>query len=305
MSRRRSLLIGSRKSRLAVWQSRRIKALIEDRWPQISCQIVYFDTTGDRLIDRPLPEIGGKGVFTAELEHALHAGEIDLAVHSLKDLPVGDPPGLTLGAITERADVGDVLVAKNKWTLAEIPAAGVIGTSSRRRGLQIRLMRPDLTVASIRGNVETRVDKVLNGSYDAVVLAAAGLERLGLNEVISDRFSVHQMVPAPGQGALAVQCRVNDEEILELLQPIDDEPTRMATTAERTLLSALGGGCSAPVGALGDYVDEDRLRLHAIVGSPQTGEVLRFAGEGYGADEIGRQAAENLLQRGARSFLGE
>lgn len=305
MIAQRNIVLGSRKSRLALWQTRRIQQLLESNWPQISCTIEHFETTGDRISDQPLPEIGAKGLFTAELEEGLRSGEIDLAVHSLKDLPVDDAPGLTLGAITSRADVRDVVIAKNGWTLDSLPADGVVGTSSRRRALQIRRLRPDLTVASIRGNVETRVNKVLDGPYDAAILAAAGLQRLEMLDVVTDILSFDQMLPAPGQGALAVQCRAQDAEILNFLRPLDDFNARQATTAERALLKALGGGCSAPVAALGQVLADQRLILTGLVGSPTTGELIQVVSEGSAVEAswLGEHAAAELLRRGADRFL--
>lgn len=283
--------------------------MLEYSWPQISCKILHFNTTGDRILDQPLTEIGTKGLFTAELEHALRSGIIDLAVHSLKDLPVDDAPGLTVGAITDRADVRDVLVAKNGWTMATLPPDGVVGTSSRRRALQLRRLRPDLTVASIRGNVETRVKKVLQGSYDGAILAAAGLGRLGLLDVATETLSLSQMLPAPGQGALAVQCRADDAAILGLLEPLDDFDARQTTTAERTLLKTLGGGCSAPVAAfsrlISGHTKHQRLSLIGLVGSPTTGEIMQVAVDGPVSEPaaVGENGAAELLKQGAQRFL--
>ncbi|MDJ0757131.1 MAG: hydroxymethylbilane synthase [Ardenticatenaceae bacterium] len=293
------LVIGSRKSKLALWQTHYVAGQLERRWPPLTCQIVHFDTQGDQIIDRPLPEIGGKGLFTAELENGLRTGIIDLAVHSLKDLPVEDAPGLTLGAITARADVRDALVSKNNLTLEELPKGTVVGTSSPRRALQLNLMRPDLQVRSIRGNVETRVKKVLEGPYDAAVLAMAGLVRLEMTAVISEIFPLEQILPAPGQGALAVQCRAADDEVLTLLRAIDDAAARNATTAERIFLAELGGGCSAPVGALATVEGDHQLKLRAFVGDPQQKQGFWFTGEGRDPVKLGRSAAIDFLNRGA------
>lgn len=293
------LVIGSRKSKLALWQTHHVAAQLERRWPPLICQIVHFDTQGDQIIDRPLPEIGGKGLFTAELENGLRTGIIDLAVHSLKDLPVEDAPELTLGAITARADVRDALVSKNNQTLEELPKGAVVGTSSPRRALQLNLMRPDLQIKSIRGNVETRVHKVLEGSYDAAVLAVAGLARLEMTEVISEIFSLDHILPAPGQGALAVQCRAADDEVLTLLSAIDDVAARKATTAERMFLAELGGGCSAPVGALANNEGDHQIKLQAFVGDPQQNQGFWFTGEGSDPVKLGREAALDFLNRGA------
>jgi hydroxymethylbilane synthase len=201
------LTLGSRTSALAMWQSRHVMDTLQTVWPGLECTIEPFVTQGDKTLDRPLPEIGGKGLFTLELENGLREGRIDLAVHSLKDLPVDDAPGLTLGAILGRADVRDVLVAKNGQTLDTLPPGAVVGTSSLRRQAQLLARRPELTVRSIRGNVETRIHKALHGDYDATLLAGAGVTRLGLDAHISQWLALDVMLPAPGQGALAVQCR--------------------------------------------------------------------------------------------------
>ncbi|MCB0111257.1 MAG: hydroxymethylbilane synthase, partial [Caldilineaceae bacterium] len=217
MNAQPSLVLGTRTSELALWQTNHIIAQLQQAWPQLHCEQVPFITKGDRTQSegKPLPAIGGKGLFTAELEASLHSGQIDLAVHSLKDLPVEESPGLTIGAITSRADVRDALVARNGWTLATLPNGAVVGTSSTRRAAQLLAHRPDLIVRSIRGNVPTRVRKVLDGEYDATLLAVAGLERLGLMEHVTALLPLALMLPAPGQGALAVQCRADDMQTLQ------------------------------------------------------------------------------------------
>ena len=236
-------------NRPPLWQSNHIISRLQAAWPTLTCRIEPFITQGDRTQaqGKALPAIGGKGLFTAELEDALCEGRIDIAVHSLKDLPVEDSPGLTLGAITTRADVRDALVARNGWTLATLPSGAVVGTSSTRRAAQLLAQRPDLTIRTIRGNVPTRVRKVHDGDYDATLLAAAGLERLGLLAHVTELLAFDLMLPAPGQGALAVQCRAADTQTLAILAAVNDEVARAAVTAERAFLHGLGGGCSAPV----------------------------------------------------------
>ena len=211
------IVIGSRISRLAMWQTKHIIDQLQQAWPGLDCQVEPFVTKGDKNLDQPLPQIGGKGLFTLELEKALLDGRIHLAVHSLKDLPVEDADGLTLGAIGGRADVRDVLIGANGCTLGSLPLEAVVGTSSLRRQAQLLYARPDLQVRSIRGNVETRIRKVQEGQYDATVLAAAGVTRLELDQHISQWLPLDVMLPAPGQGALGIQCRVGDEFTLELL----------------------------------------------------------------------------------------
>jgi hydroxymethylbilane synthase len=254
-----------------------------------------------------------KGVFTEELESALRSGGIDVAVHSLKDLPIDDTPDLTLGAICERDDAHDVLVSRERWRLATLPRGARVGTCSLRRTAQVLAARPDLNLLPLRGNVDTRVRKALNGEYDAIVLAAAGLLRLGLGEHISETLPFEVMLPAPGQAALAVQCRAADVDVLNLLAAIDHAPTRAAVTAERSFLAALGGGCSAPVAAYAAFSHpadarsgvEEGLGLAGLVASPDGRRRVRASG--YGADPValGRALAQQALAQGAGHILAQ
>lgn len=301
--RQHPLRLGTRTSRLARWQSARIVSLLTETWPNLKCEIRPFETKGDKNIDRPLPEIGGKGLFTAELEAALLAGDIDIAVHSLKDLPVQNPPGLTIGAIPRRGDVGDALVARNGETLSTLSPGAVVGTSSLRRQAQLLAVRPDLRVRSIRGNVETRVRKVHEGHYDAAVLATAGLKRLQLEEEASAWLPLDIMLPAPGQGALAVQCRAADHETLALLQAIDHPATRRETTTERHFLEALGGGCSAPIAAYARSQGNHRLQMEALIAAPSGGSVIRVSGSGADPYELATDLAADARSRGAEDIL--
>jgi hydroxymethylbilane synthase len=299
-----TLRLGTRTSRLARWQTDHVAALLQAAWPALQCQIVPFSTRGDRILDKPLPEIGGKGLFTAELETALRAGEIDLAVHSLKDLPVEDAPGLTIGAIPVRAPVQDAIVAGDGLRMAELPFGAVVGTSSIRRRAQLLAVRPDLQVRSIRGNVETRIRKVVEeGLYAATVLALAGLERLALADRSSEILSLEVMLPAPGQGALGVQCREDDSATLALLAAIDHAATRAAVTAERTFLQALGGGCSAPIGAFARTGDDDTIDLLGIVGAVDGSRLIRVQGQACAPDSLGRSLAEDARRQGALELL--
>ncbi|MEO0557729.1 MAG: hydroxymethylbilane synthase [Bacteroidota bacterium] len=259
-----TLRLGTRTSALAMWQAEHVAASLRQSWPTLSVELVPFVTQGDRMLDQPLPEIGGKGLFTAELESALRKDEIDLAVHSLKDLPTEDPDGLVIGAILERADPRDAWVCPEGYSLAEVPAGASVGTSSHRRASQILKHRPDLVVESIRGNVGTRIEKVRSGAYDAAVLAVAGLERLGRLSDAQEILDLEVMLPAPAQGALAVQVRADDKTVGPLVAAIDHATTRREVEAERYLLAALGGGCSAPVAALATE-SETHLRIQARV----------------------------------------
>ena len=297
------LTLGSRTSALAIWQSRHIIAALQTAWPGLECEIEPFVTQGDKTLDRPLPEIGGKGLFTLELENGLRQGRIDLAVHSLKDLPVDDAPGLTVGAIVGRADVRDVLVAKGGLTLADLPAGALLGTSSLRRQAQLLAVRPDLTIRSIRGNVETRIHKTLHGEYDATLLAAAGVTRLGLDGQISQWLSLEVMLPAPGQGALAVQCRADDARTLGLLAAIHNGAVAQAVTAERAFLSGLGGGCSLPVGAYA-IVSAGTIHLTGLVAAVDGSRVIRVEGSGPSPHELGASLAEAAKSQGALELFG-
>ena len=271
--------------------------------PGISCEVRPIVTQGDRTqaSGEPLPAIGGKGLFTAELEHALRSGEIDLAVHSLKDLPTEDVDGVAIGAVCLREDVRDCLVSREGRALRELPAGAVVGTSSLRRAAQLLALRRDLVVSSIRGNVETRIRKVREGEVDATLLAAAGLERLGLLDEAAEVFSADVLLPAPGQGALAVQARAGDGATSQLLAAIDDADARAATTAERAFLRALGAGCTAPVAAHARS-SGDGMHLDGLVASPDGREVVRVSAEGS-PEEVGERAAREALDAGARSIL--
>jgi hydroxymethylbilane synthase len=297
------LTIGARGSPLALWQSDHIAGLLVAAWPGLECRTERFSTAGDRTIDRPLPEIGGKGLFTAELETALLAGTIDLAVHSLKDLPVEGPPGLLLGAIAGRADVRDALVTADSRDLAGLPGGAAIGTSSLRRQAQLLAARPDLSVHSIRGNVETRVKKVMQGEYEAAVLALAGLSRLGLEAHVTQILPLEVMLPAPGQGALAVQCRADDILTRRLLAAIDDAGVRACVTAEREFLNALGGGCATPVAAYAQPIARDMLHLTGLIAAVDGRRIIRLEASGLDPIALGLTLAGQALEQGAREIL--
>ena len=297
-----TLYIGTRTSQLALWQAHHIQQRLETHWPGLLCRLETFVTQGDKTGDKPLPQIGGKGLFTAELETALRDGRIDLAVHSLKDLPIEDAPGLTLGAIGSRADVRDVLIAKNSWTLATLPKDAVVGTSSLRRQAQLLARRPDLKVCSIRGNVDTRIAKVIHGNYDAAVLAAAGVTRLQMEDHISQWLPLELMLPAPGQGALAVQCRADDKATLDLLAVVDDQMTRACVTAERRFLAGLGGGCSLPVAAYAQLI-EDAIILVGLVAAADGSTVVQVVGNGRDPQQLGADLAQEALAGGAEVLL--
>lgn len=297
-----TLLFATRPSALARWQTQWVCRALENAWPELDCQEVVISTQGDRILDRPLPEIGGKGLFTLELERELLEGRVHAAVHSLKDLPVQDTPGLTLGAIPERADARDVLISASGKRLAELPAAARLGTSSLRRAAQALAQRPDFEIQSLRGNIDTRVRKALSGEYDAIILAGAGVTRLGLEDKITEWLPLDIMLPAPGQGALAVQCRVGDTDTLNYLAAIDHLATRQAVNAERTFLAELGGGCSLPVGAYARPVDNG-FSMQVVVAAPDGHQIIRYAASGEKPKALGIACAQAVLNQGARAIL--
>lgn len=302
MKGRRRLVLATRGSALARWQAEFVRRGLLAAWPELEVEVHVVRTRGDENSDRPLPEIGERGLFTSALEQALLSGQADLAVHSLKDLPTRDTPGLVLGAVPVRADPRDVLVSRDGRDLAGLPPGAAVGTSSPRRRAFLLAARPDLEVQPLRGNVETRLRKVEEGQVEAAVLAAAGLTRLGLARRIAAFLPPERFPPAPGQGALAVQCRAEDEEVLRLLRHLEDEPTRSAVQAERTFLAALGGGCALPVGALGRW-RQGSLHLLAAVASPDGSQVLRLEAEGRDPVGLGRRVAEQALEQGAEGLL--
>ncbi len=289
------LVIGSRGSQLALWQAHWVQGRLATLG--LESRIEIIKTTGDRVTSVPLSSVGGKGLFTKEIEEALLARQVDLAVHSLKDLPTTIPDGLQITAIPEREDPRDAIVGRR---LAELNEGARVGTSSLRRSAQLRRMRPDLQVESVRGNVDTRLRKLDEGQYAAIVLAAAGLNRLGWSSRIAEALDPAVMCPAVGQGALAVETRVGEN----VCKPLDHAATRAAVTAERAVLSSLGGGCLTPIGAHA-RVDGDRLHVLAIVLSTDGAESVRDSAEGAAseAERIGRELGERLLQQGAARIL--
>ena len=297
-----TLTFATRPSALARWQTDYVADLLRAAHPGLTIDIQVIVTQGDRILDKPLPAIGGKGLFTVELERALRDGRVDAAVHSLKDLPVEDAPGLTIGLTPPRADARDAIICPAGHTLDALPAGAVVGTSSPRRQAQLLAYRPDLTVKPIRGNVDTRIRKAREGQYDAIVLAAAGVIRLGLKDAVTQYLPLDVMLPAPGQGVLGVQCRADDERTLALLAAVEDPAARAAAQAERAFLAGLGGGCSIPVAAYARPVDGG-LHLTGLVASPDGRRTLRVEGTGDDPLALGRALAEEALVRGAAAIL--
>jgi hydroxymethylbilane synthase len=296
------LVFATRPSALARWQTAHVIRPLQVAHPGLECEERVFTTQGDQDIDRPLPEIGGKGLFTSELENALLDGEVQAAVHSLKDLPVEDTPGLVVAAIPEREAAYDVLVSANGTTLADLAHGARVGTCSLRRIAQILALRPDLTILPLRGNVDTRLRKLADGEYDAIVLAYAGLSRLGLQAQITETFPLNVMLPAPGQGALAVQCRADDVETLKLLTAIHDPLTSAAVTAERAFLSGLGGGCSLPIAAFGEKNNGAIILTGAVI-SADGKQSIRLSAVDKDPRQLGKRLAGLVLERGAAELL--
>jgi hydroxymethylbilane synthase len=296
------LIFATRPSTLARWQTQWVIRALKDIHPALECEEKIITTQGDKILDRPLPEIGGKGLFTQELESELLSGAVHCAVHSLKDLPVENPAGLTVGCIPLRAEVRDALISKNNYTVDALPAGASVGTSSLRRAAQILARRPDLRTESLRGNVDTRLRKAMDGQYDAIILAGAGLTRLGLDNYVTEWLSLDVMLPAPGQGALAVQCRLDDRETLHFLAALEDEATRKAVTAERAFLSGLGGGCSVPVAAYAK-VEGKTILLTGLVISEDGKKAIHVKRTGTDANLLGYELAQRAIAQGANEIL--
>ena len=298
------LIFATRPSALARWQTQWVMAALQKAHPDLICKEKIITTQGDKILDKPLPEIGGKGLFTQELESELLSGTVHCAVHSLKDLPVENPEGLMVGCIPARAEVRDALISARGYTLETLPAAAVVGTSSLRRAAQVLSARPDVTTASLRGNVDTRLRKALEGQYDAILLAGAGLMRLGLESHVTQWLPLEVMLPAPGQGALAVQCRAFDFETLSLLLALDDSSTRVAVTAERQFLLGLGGGCAVPVAAYADVRHKTLdISLTGLVASPDGKQRIMVLDNGHNPFELGKHLAQKALKQGAATIL--
>ncbi len=298
-----SITIGTRGSQLALWQSQFIKNKINNLYPNLDIQLKIIKTKGDTIQDRSLVGLG-KGVFTKEIEIALIDKGIDLAVHSLKDLPTEVPEGLCITAIPSREDPRDILITENNLTLYDLPTGARIGTTSPRRKAQLLHLRSDLEVVDIRGNVDTRINKLNNTDIDGIILAAAGIKRLQKEYLITQYFEIDQIVPAVGQGALAIQVRENDTDIINILQPINDTKVSAEISAERTVLKALGGGCQLPIGAYADSNDNE-LSLIASVCHPNGAYCIieEYSGKLKNAIDIGNIVAEKLLKNGADKLL--
>lgn len=294
------LRIGSRGSQLALWQANHISSLLQATGQTVSIEIIK--TTGDKITDVALAKVGTKGMFTKEIEEALFEGRIDLAVHSLKDLPTELPSGFLLAAVPEREDARDAFLSTRYSHMDALPNNARVGTSSLRRQAQLHSLRPDLEIVSLRGNVDTRLRKLREGDFDAIILAAAGLTRLGFRDQVQHYFEPTEMCPAAGQGALAIETRANDGTSMESLRFLDHPPTRSAVTCERAMLNTLGGGCQVPIGAYAEPNGRGLL-LRALVATPDGNSIIREHREGSDPDKLGREVGEALLLKGAGKIL--
>ena len=300
----REIRIATRKSALALWQAEHVKARLEQAHPGLKVSLVPMVSRGDKLLDAPLAKIGGKGLFVKELETALLENEADIAVHSMKDVPMDFPEGLGLYCICEREDPRDAFVSNSFDSLDALPPGSVVGTSSLRRQAQLLARRPDLKIQFLRGNVNTRLAKLDAGEYDAIILAAAGLIRLGFEDRIRSSISVEDSLPAGGQGAVGIECRTADSEIHALLAPLHHQDTALRVTAERALNKRLNGGCQVPIACYA-VLEGDQLWLRGLVGQPDGGQLLRAEARAGVADAeaLGVKVADELLELGAEAIL--
>ncbi len=299
-----TLRIATRKSPLAVWQAEHVAERLQAAHPGLNVELVRMSTRGDRILDAPLARIGGKGLFLKELEEGLLDGRADIAVHSMKDVPAAITPDLHLPVIPERADPRDAFLSVHYTSLSDIPEGGLVGSASLRRQCQIRAARPDLRVETLRGSVNTRLAKLDEGQFDAIILAASGLQRLQMEARITRTLPPEESLPAVGQGALGIQCRTGDDVVERLIAPLDHQHSHIRVAAERAMNRELEGSCQVPIGAYAE-LDGDRLRLRGLVGSPDGSEVVRgeITGTAAEADTLGTALGRDLLDRGAREIL--
>lgn len=301
----RKIIFGTRNSKLALWQTNHVAKELVAAHPGIVFSIKQISTLGDQLIDRPLPEIGGKGLFTAELDRALQQGEIDIAVHSLKDLPTQESNGIQVLPVLLRADPRDVIISKRGHSLNQLPVGSVVGTSSYRRQSQVKAIRPDLNIRSIRGNVPTRISKVLDEDFDAVILAAAGVIRVGQRANITAWLSLEDMLPAPGQGMIAATCRSSDTQLITLIHCLQDQASTAHVQSERTFLAAMGGGCLAPIAAYCRALETDpsQFLLTGRVATLDGTKLLTEQLSGPDPQVLGRRLADVILNQGGKEIL--
>ena len=302
----KKITIATRGSKLALWQSEHIKAVLEENNPGLEVELKIIITSGDKIIDTPLAKIGGKGLFLKEIEEAMLRGEAQIAVHSLKDVPTVMPDGLVLAAITEREDVRDAMLSEKYTDIEDLPKGATVGTSSLRRRMHLARIRPDLIIKDLRGNVDTRIRKLKEGQFDAIILAAAGISRLELLDAVEHIYpiSLMEMIPAMGQGALGIQC-VDDPEVIKIAEQLEDEYSRIETTIERDFVDSLDGGCQVPIGVNAFVQDNGDVVIRSLLGLPNGHEVMGetkiIRKEDY--ENAGRQMAQRLIDKGAKELL--
>ena len=300
------LKIATRKSPLALWQAHYVSNMLQHHHPDLKVELVTMVTQGDKILDTPLAKVGGKGLFVKELEVGMLEGRADIAVHSMKDVPVDFPPGLHLAAICEREDPRDAFVSNNYSSLDDLPQGARLGTSSLRRQSQIAAFRPDLKIIDLRGNVNTRLKKLDNDEYDAIILAAAGLKRLEFEDRITQFIGTEICLPAIGQGAVGIECRIDDARVHNLIAPLNDNKTQIRVTAERAMNERLQGGCQVPIAGYAEF-EKGLIMLRGLVGQVDGKKIIRgdIAGPADSAQELGIVLAEDLLSRGADKILNE
>jgi hydroxymethylbilane synthase len=296
--------IATRKSELALWQANHVADLLRGRYPDLAVELLPMVTKGDLILDQPLAQIGGKGLFLKELEKALLSGEADIAVHSMKDVPVEPVPGLAVEVMLPRANPADALLSRDGRVLAELPSGARVGTSSLRRQCQLKSIRPDLSVMDLRGNVNTRIRKLQEGQYDAIILACAGLERLGLDHLVTETLEAPEWLPAATQGTIGIQCRSDDRPVIDVIEPLKDSDAVLRTRAERAVATALQGSCQVPLAVFAE-LSGDNLSIRGLVGRPDGSEVLRgeAAGAAADVDRLADAVASTLLAQGADRII--
>ncbi|MBH9967073.1 hydroxymethylbilane synthase [[Bacillus] enclensis] len=300
----RKIIVGSRRSKLALTQTNWVIDQLKAIDPSYDFEVKEIVTKGDQILDVTLSKVGGKGLFVKEIEQAMLDKEIDMAVHSMKDMPAVLPEGLTIGCIPEREDHRDAFISKNHVALKDLPSGAVVGTSSLRRGAQILSVRPDLEIKWIRGNIDTRLSKLQNEDYDAIILAAAGLSRMGwTSDVVTEFLDPDLCLPAVGQGALSIECREDDRELMDLLHRFSDEETTKTVTAERAFLHKMEGGCQVPIAGFAELKDSGEVALTGLVASPDGHTIYKEYMTGTDPESVGEKVAESLTELGAKALI--
>jgi len=305
-AKRNKIVIGTRGSKLALWQANWVKEKLQALYPELNIEIEKIKTTGDKILDAPLAKIGGKGLFVKEIEEALLQNKVDIAVHSMKDVPTEIPEGLQISAICERQDPRDALISIDGALLKDLPSEAVIGTSSLRRTVQLKALRSDLNIKPLRGNVDTRLRKLREGEFQAIVLAMAGIIRMGFEDTVTETLSEDVMIPAIGQGAIGIETRLNDDFVNEITKPLNHDKTAICVLSERAFLSVMGGGCQVPLACHAKILESQKITITAMIGDPE-GKIPIIKGSREGslieAQKLGKELAEELLDRGGREIL--